>query len=421
MGNKANTGTGIRARLTRLAASVGPGIFIIGYIIGTGSVTTLTSSGAKYGMSMTWALALSCFFTYVLIVSISRLTIASGNTLIHAIRLRFGRLAAILLVLGLMITVISSVIGVTAVAADIFSEWSRMLLPGNRAVHPALPALVLIGILYYLFWFGRHGFFLRAMSVVVTIMGICFVASMFMVIPGPGVILHGLVPDVPEGTDSQLILAGLVGTTMAAIVLVSRTYLIAEQGWTFGDLKTENRDAITSLVLTFLVSGAIMAAAAGTMYTRGITVDKAIDMVRTLEPIAGGLASSLFVLGIIAAAFSSLFPGYLMGPWMVCDSLNIPRKMNRKSIRIAVLCIASMGLIVPVFRGNPVVIMIASQAVSPVIMPVLIVFLFILLRSRKIVGDYKNPLMLDIGLGLTFVFSLFMSYTALVAWIKLFS
>ena len=58
----------LMSRIKKFLTSIGPGIFIIGYVVGTGSVTTLASSGAKYGMSMTWALALSCFFTYILIV-----------------------------------------------------------------------------------------------------------------------------------------------------------------------------------------------------------------------------------------------------------------------------------------------------------------------------------------------------------------
>ena len=307
------------SKFRKFLSSIGPGIFIIGYVVGTGSVTTLASSGAKYGMSMTWALALSCFFTYIMIVSISRLTILSGKTLIHLIRSKFGSLAAIVIIVGLMITVISSVIGLTAIATDVFREWTKMLSSGGKGLHPAISAIIMISILYYLFWFGKHRFFLRAMSVIVALMGISFIGSMFMVIPSASEIIKGMVPEIPDGSDSHLILAGLVGTTMAAVVLLSRTYLVAEQKWTLKDLKIENRDAIISLVLTFLVSAAILAAAAGTMYPRGIVVEKAIDMVKTLEPISGPMASSIFVFGIIAAAFSSLFPGYLLGPWLVYD------------------------------------------------------------------------------------------------------
>jgi manganese transport protein len=370
-------------KFRKFLASIGPGFFIIGYVVGTGSVTTMASSGAKYGMSMTWALALSCLFTYVLIVSVSRLTIVSGHTLIHLIRSKFGNWAALLIIGGLMLTVISSIIGITAIAADVFREWSSFMFPGQQGVHPALSAVFVISIIYYLFWFGKHGIFLRFMSVIVALMGISFIGSMFLVIPSASDILQGMVPALPEGSNAHLIMAGLVGTTMATVVLISRTYLVAEQNWTIKDLKIENRDAVISLLLTFLVSASILAAAAGTMYPRGIEVEKAIDMVKTLEPVTGPMATSIFVFGIIAAAFSSLFPSYLMGPWMVYDYMNVPRDMSKTWVRIGVLAIALLGLIVPVFKGNPVVIMIASQAVSPVLMPLLIIFMLILINDRE--------------------------------------
>ena len=161
-----------------------------------------------------------------------------------------------------------------------------------------------------------------------------------------------------------------------------------------------------------------MACAAGTLFPRGITIQNAIDMVVTLQPIAGRFASSIFVFGILAAALSSLFAGYVLGPWLVCDFLNVPRKMDRPIVRIAVLAVAMIGFTVPIFGGKPVIIMIASQAISPVVMPLLVVLVFAMLNSKKIVGDYKNPLWLNIGLIITFIFALFMSYAGAVGLIS---
>jgi len=49
---------------------IGPGLFLIGYNIGTGSITTMAKSGAEYGMTLFWALVLSCIFTFILILGI---------------------------------------------------------------------------------------------------------------------------------------------------------------------------------------------------------------------------------------------------------------------------------------------------------------------------------------------------------------
>ena len=141
-------------------------------------------------------------------------------------------------------------------------------------------------------------------------------------------------------------------------------------------------------------------------------------MVKTLEPLAGRFATSIFVGGIVAAALSSLFPNYVLGPWLVCDYLNIPRKMDRTAIRVAVMMAALLGFVVPIFGGRPVIIMIASQAVSPVVMPLLIILLIVMLNSKENPNKYRNPLYLNIMLSVTLVFTLFMSYSAVIGLIN---
>lgn len=404
---------GPRNWVLRVLSAIGPGIFIIGYIIGTGSVTSMAKAGAEYGMTLAWALALSCFCTYVLIVAVSRVTITSGHTLIYCIRQQFGPPLAILMIAGLMATVASSVIGVMGIAADVLQQWTSQET-GSAGVPPLATAVVLNGILYFLFWRGSHGLFLRAMAVIVALMGACFLATMFLVIPGPVELVQSLKPAMPTQSTAHLVLAAMVGTTMASVCVVTRSYLVSERGWGPKDLNEENRDAMVSLSLTFLVSAAIMASAAGTMLPAGIPVVHAIDMVKTLEPLAGPFATALFVTGIVAAAVSSLFPNYLLGPWLVCDYMNVPRKMDQRLVRLAVASVASLAFVVPVFGGRPVLIMIASQAVSTVIMPLLIVLLMILLNHSKAIGDYKNPMVLNVGLIITLVFALLVSYSGAV-------
>jgi len=419
MVNHQNYSQSFRSKLLCFVSSIGPGIFIIGYIIGTGSVTTMASAGAKYGMSMTWALGLSCFFTYIMIVSTSRSTIVSGQTLIYSFKQKFGAPITIFIIFGLMMTVIPSIMGLVGIATDVTREWTKFLIPNGNGIHPVISAVIFSAVLYYLFWNGTHGFFLKAMAVIVALMGCSFILTMLMVIPTPSELIKGIVPQIPNEGNAHLILAGIVGTTMASVCIVTRSYLVAEKGWDLSNLKVENRDAIISLALTFLVSVAIMACAAGTLYPRGISVENAIDMVRTLEPLAGRFATSIFVTGIIAAALSSIFPCYLLCPWLICDYLNVPRKMDRTSIRIAVFLFVLIGFVVPVFGGRPVIIMIASQAISPVLMPLLIVLLFIQLNDKEYAVNYKNPLILNIGLIITFIFSLVMSYSAVIGLLDL--
>jgi Mn2+/Fe2+ NRAMP family transporter len=398
---------------SRVLAAIGPGFFILGYIIGTGSVTSLAKSGAEYGMTMAWALALSCFCSYVLIIAVSRVTIAAGHTLIYLIRRQFGSIVAILIIVGLMATVVSSVIGVMAILTDVVREWSSQVTQG-RGISPVISAIIFNSILYFLIWRGAHGLFIRAMAVMVAIMGLSFIATAFLVLPGPVELIASLRPSIPESASAHLVLAALVGTTMASVCVVARTYVVAESGWGMNDLKVENCDAIIAMVLTFLVSASIMASAAGTMLPAGIRVERAIDMVKSLEPLAGPFATALFVTGIIAAALSSLFPNYVLGPWLVCDYLNVPRKMDHAYVRIAIGIVAMLAFTVPVFGGKPVIVMLASQAVSTVVMPVLILLLIVMLQSARVVRDYECPWSLTIALWITLGFAVFISYSGFV-------
>ncbi len=131
----------------------------------------------------------------------------------------------------------------------------------------------------------------------------------------------------------------------------------------------EKRDAKVSAMIMFIFSAAIMAAAAGTLHPQGLSVENAGDMVKTLEPLAGMFAISIFVAGIISAGLSSLIPHYMLVPLLLADYLKENLNLKKRSNRWIILFYATLGLIVPIFDGRPVVILIASQAFTLVVTP----------------------------------------------------
>ena len=48
----------LKKKIAFFLSSIAPGFFLVGYNIGTGSVTTAASTGAKYGMMFIWPLLL---------------------------------------------------------------------------------------------------------------------------------------------------------------------------------------------------------------------------------------------------------------------------------------------------------------------------------------------------------------------------
>jgi manganese transport protein len=396
----------------KFLTSILPGLFIVGYVIGTGSVTSMVVAGARYGMSFTWALFLSCFFTFIMLVAISRLTMVTGNTIMYNIKSHIGRFASVFIILGLMVTVISSIMGVMAVVAEVVQEWSRPLTSDYDGFSTLTISVIFLSFLFFLFWTGKHAIFMKFVSLMVGVMGIAFILTNFMIIHDPEEIFRGLVPSIPANGQPHIIIAGMVGTTMAAVVLVSRSSVIAEKQWKADEMDIERRDSLISATLLFLVSAAIMASAAGTLHPNGIYVENAIDMVSTLKPLAGRFAIALFVTGIIAAGLSSIFPNMLLLPWLIADYQGTKRNFQRHLFRILVFLVTLSGLVIPVFGGRPVVVMIASQAFSPLMMPLLIIFLLIMMNRSKIMGQHRNGFWLNAGLGITLLFSIFMFFIA---------
>jgi len=62
----------MKDKLAKVIALFLPGIFLLGFNIGTGSVTAMAKAGATYGMSLLWTIVASCLATFFMINLYSR-------------------------------------------------------------------------------------------------------------------------------------------------------------------------------------------------------------------------------------------------------------------------------------------------------------------------------------------------------------
>lgn len=401
-----------RQKFAKALAMILPGIFLLGFNIGTGSVTAMAKAGATYGMSLLWTIIASCFTTYFLINIYGKYTLATGETALQAFRKHIHPGVGIFFIVALTAGVSGSVIGVMGIVADICYEWSKTVLDGG--IHPIFFAGFFIALVYFIFWNGRTQFFQRALAVIVAVMAASFLLNFFIMMPPPIDILKGMIPNLPEVAADQgkgpfLVIASMVGTTVFSGLFIIRTTLVKEAGWTITDLKKQRNDAIVSVSLMFIISAAIMAAAAGTLFAEGLGMTEASQMITLLEPLAGKFATAVFALGIVAAGVSSQFPNVLMLPWLLCDYNHTERQMTLAKYRIMVLLISLLGLIVPIFEAPPVFVMIISQAFNSIILPVTIACILYLANRKDLMGEHRNGLGANIFLILVLIFSIFTS------------
>ncbi|MBN2289789.1 MAG: Nramp family divalent metal transporter [Candidatus Glassbacteria bacterium] len=399
-----------------LLSAVGPGLFLIGYNIGTGSVTTMAETGSKYGMSLFWVLFLSCLFTFVMLVAYGRFTLVSGETAMTAYKnhLPLGRFLAIYTMIALIIGELAALAGIMGIVASLVNEWTRFLFGGDGA-NVILVATVVIAGCYYLLWVGKYTLFEKFLTVLVTLMGASFMVSMFIVVDTPSEFITGLVPGIPEGKGAFINVAAIAGTTCSAMVFIMRSIVVAEKGWKMENLGQEKVDALVSAGMMLLLSAAVMACAAGAIFHKGLEpVTRAVDMVRTLEPMAGKYAISIFVVGIIGAGVSTLFPIALVAPWLICDYRGTPRNIRSPLFRWLGGLGLLLGLTVPIFKFRPVWVMIASQAFQATILPAITAAVFFLLNDRRLMGEHKAGWLLNTGLAATFAFAVFTSLPGVI-------
>lgn len=401
-------------RFKILIVSLGPGLFIIGYNIGTGSVTSMASTGAEYGMMLTIPLLLSCIFTYILIVVFGKYTIVTGDTVIHSYKRHFGKPTGLFVLGALIFTEAVGSVGVMAIVTQVTQEWTRPLTASGNGIDPLYSTLGYGAILYALLWNGKQNFFEKVLAVFVGIMGLSFLITMVMVIPEPSEVISGIVSGIPNESGAFLLMASMVGTTMGAVIYIVRSVLIKGKGWGIEQLSLEKRDAKVSAIVMFVLSISVMAAAAGTMYQQGIKVDNAIDMVKLLEPFAGRFALSIFVGGILAAGLSSLFPHIMLAPMLIADYKGENPNFQSTTNRLISLGIILLSLLVPLLGGRPVFIMILSQAFIAVITPVVIFLMLILMNKKELVGEHKLSMVKNILVGLILIFSILMAVLGLI-------
>ena len=403
----------LTARLTNGLSLLLPGIFLLGFNIGTGSVTAMAKAGADYGMSLLWTIVASCLCTFFMINLYGRYTLVTGETALQAFRKHIHPAVGIYFIIALTAGVCGSVMGVMGIVAEICFEWSKSIVSGGIA--PIYFAAFFISLVFFIFWNGRTEFFQRSLAVIVAVMAACFLINFFIMMPPPASIIKGLIPSIPQvpvGSDKGplLVIASMVGTTVFSGLFIIRTTLVKEAGWTLKDYKNQRNDAAVSVILMFVISAAIMAAAAGTLYVEGVTLIRASQMIELLEPLAGSLAVSIFALGLVAAGVSSQFPNVLMLPWLLCDYTGSDRNMTRPRYRVMVFFISLLGLVVPIFEARPILVMIVSQAFNAVILPVTVACILYLGNRKDLMGEHKNSVATNVILCPILLFAVFTSY-----------
>jgi len=406
-------------KILQYLKGIGPGIFAIGYTIGTGSVTAMVVAGSQYGMQLLWVLFFSCLFSWVLMEAYGRYYLVTGETALYSFRknLKFGNLIGLLIIAGITFGQWNSLIGILGISANAIFETLVLFFPalaGSSYWGILIIAVSIIAIFYSALLKGSYTLFENILIIFVSLMGISFLLSFFVVLPPVDAVAKGMIPSIPQVEGGRMLVAAFVGTTMAAATFLSRPLFIQGKNWTIANLEDQRKDALWAAILIFMISGAIMAVAMGAFFEEGKVITKVLDMVSTLEPIAGRFAIVIFFLGTLAAGLSSIFPILMIAPILIADYQKGELDLKSTQFKIMTGAACLIGLTVPVLGVNPINAQILTQVFNVFILPLVIIGMMILINRKELMGEHKAGIGLNIGMTSALIFA----YNGVVAIIE---
>ncbi|MCT1414947.1 Nramp family divalent metal transporter [Corynebacterium sanguinis] len=389
----------------RKSGMFGPGLLIAASFIGPGTVTTATVTGASYGYALVWAIVFSIVATIILQEMSVRLGLAARLSTGEALRQTFSSQ----IIKWLMIILVVSAIGIggaayaggdttgTALALASVTGWSQVLL--SVGVAAVVLALLLS---------GSYAFLEKVMTVLVGILALTFLVTAISVGPGLGAMLRStFMPSVPDG--AVLSAVALIGTTVVPYNVFLHSNLVQEK---WGDeprdpaLKKARIDNVVSISLGGLITLAIVATAAATMFAQGLQAESAADLAEPLRPMLGDAAPWLLAIGLFAAGLTSAVAGPMGAAYAICGVMGWPTDMKSQRFRIIVVVVVLFGAAIAISGFNPIQIIILAQAANGILLPVIAFFLLITMNNKRLLGEHANSLVGNILGGLIFLITL---------------
>lgn len=376
-----------RRRLILLLTIIGPGIVISAADNDAGGITTYAVAGASYGYELLWIVFFASIFLAIVQEMCARMGAVTGKGLSDLIRENFGvrwtTFAMLTLLVANVATTVAEFAGI-AVAMEIFGI-SRFISVPIAAL--ALWVLLIRGSYRYV----ERVFLVLALSL------LAYIVAGFLVGPNWSAVAAGtLVPTVRLEPNFLLLAVAVVGTTITPWMQFVLQSSVVDKGLTIKEYSYTRLDIYLGASYTFVVCYFIVITAGATLFPANIAVQDAAQVAQALSPLAGQYAEMIFAIGLLGVSFmaGSILP--LSTAYAVCEAFGLERGVSYSFsdapafylIYTALIAIGAGAILIP---DLPLVkVMLFSQDVNGILIPVVLVFILLLVNNRRLMGRYVN-------------------------------
>jgi Mn2+/Fe2+ NRAMP family transporter len=231
----------------------------------------------------------------------------------------------------------------------------------------------------------------------VIVVFLAYIASAILADPDWGAVGKALVtPSLGLAPADLLLLVAVVGTTITPYMQFYLTSAVAEKGIGVDELGLEQADAIGGSIWTNIIAIFIVVAAAATIGTASGTIESAADAAKALEPVAGRLAEALFAVGLFGASVLAATIMPLSTAFVICEAFGWESGVDKRfadahaffSIYTFVLVGGALVVLLPGLDLLPVIV--ASQNLQGLLLPVVLVFMVLLVNDARLMGEHRN-------------------------------
>jgi len=403
-----------RSKFLIFFAILGPGLISAASDNDAGGITTWSVIGARYGYSMLWLLLLITPILAVTQEMGARMGAVTGKGLAALIREKFSLKVTALAMLALLIANFGTT---TAEFSGVAAAFSLAHVPPWAAVPP-----IAFGV-WLLVTRGSYRRVERVFLALTAVYVAYFIAG-FLAKPDWGAAVHGtFVPRAQMNSLWILTAIAAIGTTITPWGQFFIQAYIVDKRISITRYVYTKVEVYMGAIFTDAIDLFIVLACAATLYKEGIVVETAQDAARALAPLAGQAASFLFGFGLLNVSIlgAAILP--LTTAYAVCEAFGFESGLDRKFDEAPVFnglltAFIALPALVAIIPHLPLVkVMLLSQDVNGILLPIILIYVLKIINDPKVMGDHVNGRVYNtiawgfsaalIGLSVTLVLSPF--------------
>jgi NRAMP (natural resistance-associated macrophage protein)-like metal ion transporter len=376
-----------RRGLFAYLAVIGPGVIAANAGNDAGGIATYASAGADYGYNLLWTLIPLVLALGIVQETCARMGAVTGKGLSDLIREQFGVRWTVLVMLALLVAnggvTVSEFVGIAA-ATELFGV--------PRYVSVPLAA-------FAVWWLVVKGSYRRVERVflLMSLVFLGYIVSAFLARPEWGAVARGLVrPRVDFNAGYLFTVVALIGTTISPYMQVFVQSSVVEKGVTEEDYALTRADVWAGTVFAIAVAFFIAVATAATLHAAGIRIESAEQAAEALKPLAGPYAKALFGVGLFGASMLAAAVLPLSTAYSISEALGFEKGVSRTFREAPIFLgiftfLIAVGGLVAMIPGLPLFdVLLVTQVINGLLLPVLLVSILRLVNNRELMGAHTN-------------------------------